>query len=628
MKVIKSIVSPLVLFLSFLSCICVVTGYDSTQISSYEPAQQSQAAEPLPATYAPLQQSQAAEPLPASYVPIPNRNISRYTPVCHQGYHLENGQCVPDQPVACLQGYHLENGQCVPDYGPNKTISCVSSGGTVKTRMCCGSTGDFPNTCLIGACGCSPENSKETKVCDCGPGKCFDGTSCVDISTDDNGECNAGVLIQGQIVSISNPCRDFQNGSACSFKVRIDKVLKGNFLNVVSGETIAIHYTSGRKKLDAQVGDCIEVCANWDTDLYCGDNIGYIKKIACFSPCNADTIIQGEVISNPTGTATSSICFVDVSINKIIKPLNAGPLVIGAKITIHSSYAKISSLKIGDCIEAAGQLMGGLWVLDSNQCHYIKPIACEPCIDNQNLHDKLDHYDSSIWTKDNACCTPDDPNALPAFNRDCSDHISFPGYKWMEIYLDNTACSIESTDCSNKCNLFPYYSGLYRTNCKYGYGRYEVSMIAAKGPGLITGFFPYDGDRAEIDVEILGKDPTKMEVNYWNNGQRRSPSAPPISLGFDASEGFHKYGIDWAKDSITWFVDDYPVWTDKVSQSGEIKGSDYSGREKESSTPLPTPPAHIYLNLWASRSEEWAGKFEYTGSPLNAKFRDISFTPD
>ena len=357
MKVIKSIVSPLVLFLSFLSCICVVTGYDSTQISSYEPAQQSQAAEPLPASYAPLQQSQAAEPLPASYVPIPNRNISRYTPVCHQGYHLENGQCVPDQPVACLQGYHWENsqcvpdqsvaclqgyhlengqcvpdqpvaclqgyhwensqcvpdqsvacpqgyhfengqcvpdqsvacpqgyhwenGQCVPDYGPDKTISCVSSGGTVKTRMCCGSTGDFPNTCLIGACGCSPENSKETKVCDCGPGKCFDGTSCVDIPTDDNGECNAGVLIQGQIVSISNPCRDFQSGSACSFEVRIDKVLKGNFLNVVSGETIAIHYTSGRKKLDVQVGDCVEVCAAWDTDLNCGDDLGYIKKIAC-----------------------------------------------------------------------------------------------------------------------------------------------------------------------------------------------------------------------------------------------------------------------------------------------------------------------------------------------------------
>lgn len=59
--------------------------------------------------------------------------------------------------------------------------SCVSSGGTVETNMCCKSVSDFPNTCLIGACGCSPTGSKETKVCDCGPERCFNGTACVAI---------------------------------------------------------------------------------------------------------------------------------------------------------------------------------------------------------------------------------------------------------------------------------------------------------------------------------------------------------------------------------------------------------------------------------------------------------------
>ena len=34
-------------------------------------------------------------------------------PQCDSGYHLENGQCVPDIPQ-CDPGYHLENGQCVP----------------------------------------------------------------------------------------------------------------------------------------------------------------------------------------------------------------------------------------------------------------------------------------------------------------------------------------------------------------------------------------------------------------------------------------------------------------------------------------------------------------------------------
>lgn len=57
-------------------------------------------------------------------------------------------------------------------------IACKNSGGVVSSAMCCGSASDFPNLCLIGACGCSPENSHEVKICDCGQDKCFDGASC------------------------------------------------------------------------------------------------------------------------------------------------------------------------------------------------------------------------------------------------------------------------------------------------------------------------------------------------------------------------------------------------------------------------------------------------------------------
>lgn len=60
-----------------------------------------------------------------------------------------------------------------------KEQACINSGGTVNTSLCCASVGDFPNTCLIGACGCSPENSHNVKVCDCPEGKCFNGNSCV-----------------------------------------------------------------------------------------------------------------------------------------------------------------------------------------------------------------------------------------------------------------------------------------------------------------------------------------------------------------------------------------------------------------------------------------------------------------
>jgi len=57
--------------------------------------------------------------------------------------------------------------------------NCMISGGTIKESLCCSTAADFPDSCLIGACGCSQKNSHQVKVCDCGIDKCFDGKDCV-----------------------------------------------------------------------------------------------------------------------------------------------------------------------------------------------------------------------------------------------------------------------------------------------------------------------------------------------------------------------------------------------------------------------------------------------------------------
>ncbi|MFA5080733.1 MAG: hypothetical protein WC472_03910 [Candidatus Paceibacterota bacterium] len=56
---------------------------------------------------------------------------------------------------------------------------CIASGGKASTRFCCLSSNDFPNFCVMGACGCSPTNSKQIKVCECEKSKCFNGNECV-----------------------------------------------------------------------------------------------------------------------------------------------------------------------------------------------------------------------------------------------------------------------------------------------------------------------------------------------------------------------------------------------------------------------------------------------------------------
>lgn len=66
-----------------------------------------------------------------------------------------------------------------PGDGREAEAACRSAGGRIVSRLCCKAASEFPNTCLIGACGCSPENSAPLSVCECPEGKCFDGAACV-----------------------------------------------------------------------------------------------------------------------------------------------------------------------------------------------------------------------------------------------------------------------------------------------------------------------------------------------------------------------------------------------------------------------------------------------------------------
>jgi len=70
----------------------------------------------------------------------------------------------------------------VSNWTSTPTNGCLDSGGEVTTGMCCVSVGDFPNTCAVGACGCAPQESHEVQICDCGPGRCFDGNACVPLA--------------------------------------------------------------------------------------------------------------------------------------------------------------------------------------------------------------------------------------------------------------------------------------------------------------------------------------------------------------------------------------------------------------------------------------------------------------
>lgn len=166
----------------------------------------------------------------------------------------------------------------------------------------------------------------------------------------------------------------------------------------------------------------------------------------------------------------------------------------------------------------------------------------------------------------------------------------------------------------------PFQSGALASVDTFTYGRFEAELQAARGAGLVTGFFLHrESPRQEIDVELLGSDPTQMLVNVYFNpgdegatigyGYRGTPHL--VNLGFDASEAVHTYAVEWTPTGITWRVDGQVVHT----------------RPRWSPTPIPHLPMRLHANLWAPRSVELAGALAAGTLPVSSVFRRITASP-
>ncbi|EFC9840360.1 glycosyl hydrolase family protein [Escherichia coli] len=151
---------------------------------------------------------------------------------------------------------------------------------------------------------------------------------------------------------------------------------------------------------------------------------------------------------------------------------------------------------------------------------------------------------------------------------------------------------------------------------KFLYGRFEVSLRAANVAGIVTGFFLHrDSPRQEIDIEFVGNRSDHLLINVFYNpgdegakfdyGYRGTPTLIP--LGFDASEEFHDYMIEWSPDEIKWFVDGVMVYR----------------RGVWGPTPIPHLPMTLHANTWPTRSKELAGRLHTRSLPCITYIRKI-----
>lgn len=142
-----------------------------------------------------------------------------------------------------------------------------------------------------------------------------------------------------------------------------------------------------------------------------------------------------------------------------------------------------------------------------------------------------------------------------------------------------------------------------------GFGTYSARMQAARGSGVVTGFFLYSGPENgaahdEIDIEFLGRDPRRVHLSWWKGGKLRQKV---LALGFDASRALHDYRIGWTPERLSWAVNGRVIF--------------------ETATDIPQAPLRLHLNLWAAnrRLSGWAGT--YDGRPGRALVGQVAHEP-
>lgn len=160
------------------------------------------------------------------------------------------------------------------------------------------------------------------------------------------------------------------------------------------------------------------------------------------------------------------------------------------------------------------------------------------------------------------------------------------------------------------------------SNQSYLYGRFEMKIKSAPGSGQLSTFFLYRNNSEtatslwqEIDIEIFGKDSNSFQSNVIVEAvegkklMTEQKHTTPNSLSAD----FHIYAIEWTPDSISWFLDDSLIRTEKTNAK------------------LCNAAMSLRFNHWASNNVAWVGAFNKSVLPQYQYVDWIqysSYTPD
>jgi len=186
--------------------------------------------------------------------------------------------------------------------------------------------------------------------------------------------------------------------------------------------------------------------------------------------------------------------------------------------------------------------------------------------------------------------------------------------------IENAFANNESVVVDDFAN-YNYYGAELTGVDQFHYGRFEAKMKMVSIPGSVSSMFLYydpswelgEEPWNEIDIEVLGKNKGQWQANLITreaDGEdgvknKKQTSESVTGFGFDATEDFHVYVMEWTPEYISWEIDGKLVRRDVVGMTTKAKHDQVAFMTMEQS---------LRFNLWAAKSTAWVGKF--TGAEL------------
>ena len=137
------------------------------------------------------------------------------------------------------------------------------------------------------------------------------------------------------------------------------------------------------------------------------------------------------------------------------------------------------------------------------------------------------------------------------------------------------------------------------------YGKVKTRIkTGSSSPGVVSAFIIRNEDPGEeIDFEVVGRDPTEAETNFY---YRTPPDMPTDLIDYsntgkqppntNTALGFHDYEIEWMSKYILWKVDDKVIRHVFRNETKDDVGIDpVTGQTRKR---YPSSPARIQFGIW------------------------------